>query len=573
MYLDHYGLTRKPFQITADPNFLWLGEKHEEALAMLRYGVLNGAGFLLLTGDVGTGKTSLVNALLKDLPRHVLVANVVNPTLERWEFFCALARAFGIRNRVANKTEFVEVFGKFLALAHRHGKRLLLIVDEAHDLSLELLEEVRLLSNLDRQDEKLLTIVLVGQDELAKTLRKKECRALNQRIAARFHIGPLTAKETPVYVNHRLRVAGGRHEIFEKRALRRVHRMSQGYPRLINVLCDHALLAGYVGDLKTIPAPVIRQCAADLDLPRPADANGDGEPRAPRRGLLRLLPRILVAFLGFLGFLIIGSALAYVWSEPRHQAYRTALEQLFGRPPAGKSSPAPEPGHRGQEIRLPVTHRAPHSGAVRRVKEGEGQSAPEGERADGAQGNSGLPSSGPAAAVAGPHPGEAPSAREGKRYAHDSSTGERRFVSLAEVIAKETARAARDEPASGATQTGSDNGGPMEPVKWVIPFPHKGGTLPPAAHDVLDKIAHTMSRDPSITITVTGHTDDIGDPSYNKVLSLRRAGGIRDYLVEKGVSPSRIETVGAGQDNPLAPNRTEEGREANRRVEIELRQV
>ena len=253
MYLSHYHLQHMPFQISSDPRFLWLGEKHKEALAVLKYGVLNNQGFLLLTGDVGTGKTTLINALVNSLDSDTFVINVTDPRLDKLDFFKLVAHSLGLEARVRTKFDFITSFGNFLHRAHEDQKRVLLIIDEAQKLSLDSLEEIRLLSNIERQETKLLNIFFIGQDEFNDTIIQSECRALRQRITIVHHIEPLNEKETAEYVNYRLDMAGTQRAIFTDRALKEIYRFSRGYPRLINIICDRALLVGYTDDLQTIP--------------------------------------------------------------------------------------------------------------------------------------------------------------------------------------------------------------------------------------------------------------------------------------------------------------------------------
>ena len=267
MYLSHYHLHDMPFQISSDPRFLWLGEKHKEALAVLRYGVLNNQGFLLLTGDVGTGKTTLINALVNSLDPDTFLINVTDPRLDKLDFFKLVAHSLGLEARVRTKYDFVTSFAKFLYRAHEDQKKVLLIIDEAQKLSLDSLEEVRLLSNIERQETKLLNIFFVGQDEFNDTITQPDCRALRQRITIVHHIEPLSGKETVEYVKYRLGVAGTQRMVFNDGALEEIYRFSRGYPRLINIICDRALLVGYTDDLETIPPKIIRECMRDLRLP------------------------------------------------------------------------------------------------------------------------------------------------------------------------------------------------------------------------------------------------------------------------------------------------------------------
>ena len=188
MYLLHYKLVLKPFQISPNPQFLWLGEKHKEALAMMEYVVLNNQGFLVLTGNVGTGKTTLINALVNSLGDDVLVATIFNPSLDKLEFFNHLGTRFNIQGEFKGKLDFLEKFSEFLHNTYNNNKRVLLIIDESQNLSQELLEEIRLLSNIEKEGSKLINIFFVGQDEFNAILMQKECRALRQRITTTHNI-------------------------------------------------------------------------------------------------------------------------------------------------------------------------------------------------------------------------------------------------------------------------------------------------------------------------------------------------------------------------------------------------
>ncbi|MBI5895379.1 MAG: AAA family ATPase [Desulfobacterales bacterium] len=264
MYLPYYLLTAKPFQISADPRFLWLGNDHQEALANFKYGLSEGNGFVVLVGAVGTGKTTLVNALLEMLDERVIVASINQPGFDVVEFLSFVVHTYDPQAVVASKTDCLNFFKKFLEKAHADGKRVLLVIDEAHRLSEEVLEEIRLLSNLEQDGRKLINIFFVGQTELMHKLRTSACRALRQRITLFFHLRPLTAEETEKYILHRLRVAGCSRRLFSNHAMFAIHGYSRGYPRLINKLCDRALLTGYVQDRTQISAVMVRECAREM---------------------------------------------------------------------------------------------------------------------------------------------------------------------------------------------------------------------------------------------------------------------------------------------------------------------
>ncbi len=268
MYTSYYNLTAPPFETTTDPHFLWLGDKHKEALATLRYGINEEKGFILLTGDAGTGKTTLVNALLQDLGGDTLVANISsNAGLDDLGFLKLISRSFHIFQQFDRKEDFLISFESFLRKAHLNNKRVLLIIDEAHNLSKERLEQIRFLSNIELPDKKLINIFLVGQEELHQKLKSPFCRALRQRITVQFRLTPLSKNETTNYIRFRLKVAGAGRYLFNRKAIRKIHRFSEGYPRLINKICDRALLTGFVKELSIVTPDIIKECSREVLLP------------------------------------------------------------------------------------------------------------------------------------------------------------------------------------------------------------------------------------------------------------------------------------------------------------------
>jgi len=267
MYLSYHNLSEWPFQINSDPRFLWLGEKHKEALSSLIYGVQDRRAFLLLTGDVGTGKTTLVNSLLEKLDESVLVGNITDPKLDLLGFLNVVSASLKLPEKSEKKEDFLSLFARFLNEKYAEGKYVLLIIDEAHTLSADHLEQIRLLSNIELPERRLISIFLVGQDELHETLTSYECRALRQRISLICRVEPLSEGETAEYIRHRLKIAGTDREIFSKPAIQEIHRFSRGYPRLINIICDHALLTGYVRDTRKITPALIKECSLEMLLP------------------------------------------------------------------------------------------------------------------------------------------------------------------------------------------------------------------------------------------------------------------------------------------------------------------
>jgi type II secretory pathway predicted ATPase ExeA len=267
MYTSYYNLIEKPFQISTDPRFLWLGEKHKEALATLKYGVMNEKGFLLLTGAAGTGKTTLINSLLESLDENTLVANVTDPNLDLMGFLNLITRSFGLSNKFEKKEEFIVSFKEFLRNTYFDNKRALLIIDEAHRLSKKLLEQSRLISNIELPEKKLINIFFVGQNELNQRLLSRDCHALRQRITLNYQIQPLSESETLQYIHHRLKVAGNDRELFNREAISEIYRFTNGSPRLTNLICDHALITGYSREVKIITPDIITECSQEVMLP------------------------------------------------------------------------------------------------------------------------------------------------------------------------------------------------------------------------------------------------------------------------------------------------------------------
>jgi len=260
MYTAHFGLNAAPFSITPDPHYLYLSGRHREALAHLLYGVNEGPGFVLLTGEVGTGKTTLCRSLIEQLPETVDVALLLNPRLSSMELLAALFDELRIYYEPDYTLKyFIDTLSSYLLTAHTVGHRTVLILDEAQNLSEEVLEQVRLLTNLETSNQKLLQIILVGQPELNKLLKQNNLRQLAQRITARYHLLPLSLKDTQAYINHRLAISGAKTPLFTDAAMRLIYRHSGGVPRLINILCDRALLGGYVKGQNQIDPQIVRK--------------------------------------------------------------------------------------------------------------------------------------------------------------------------------------------------------------------------------------------------------------------------------------------------------------------------
>lgn len=266
MYLEYFKLMEQPFSITPDPRFLYMSARHREALAHLLYGLGESGGFVQLTGEVGTGKTTICRCLLEQVPDNVDVAVVLNPKVTAQELLATICDELGIANPGDNASikSLIDILNRYLLDAHARGRRTVLIIDEAQNLSADVLEQVRLLTNLETSTEKLLQIILIGQPELRDLLACADMRQLSQRITARYHLEPISREEADAYIRHRLQVCGSSQNLFSKRAVDRIHKLSGGIPRLINVLSDRALLGTYVEGRGMVDHKVVSKASREV---------------------------------------------------------------------------------------------------------------------------------------------------------------------------------------------------------------------------------------------------------------------------------------------------------------------
>lgn len=507
MYLTHFGLNQMPFQISPNPKFLWLGEKHKEALSVLKYGVINNQGVLLLTGDVGTGKTTLINALVNSLGSETYFINVSDPRLDKLDFFKLIARSFGLEGKLVTKLDFIMSFKSFLNKAYENQKKVLLIIDESQKLSLDSLEEIRLLSNIERQDSKLLNIFFVGQNEFNDTLIRPECRALRQRITIVHSISPLNQNETVEYVKYRLSVAGSEREIFTEKALSKIYSFSKGYPRLINTVCDRAMLTAYSRGLQTVDHRILAECSKELSLPAELSQEPLQEAESLKKSLGRDF-RVAVITAAVLFLCLFGYVFASRFLGDSGRSLRNYYGSFFGSEDRSLSKPRSE-----VEGKPDSTESSPQPLS-------SGQSS-------------------------GPFDAGGPSKSPGI----DGVTNGK-----------------REDPVSGARELESLFKG----SNLVLPFNYNANDLPAEILAKLDELAGLMMGKPDAEIVIRGYTDASGSPDYNRNLSAFRANVVKSYLSGKGIRPNRMRVMGMGGADPRAPNTTAEGRNANRRVEIEL---
>ena len=327
MYEDYYGFTEKPFSLTPDPKYLFKSASHASAFELLQYAVRRREGFVVITGDIGTGKTTLCRALLEQVDRKTFTALVLNPFLSEEDLLRLVLQEFGVVSREeikrgrlvgVSKQELIETLNEFLLSLLAIGAQALLIIDEAQNLPLQVLEQIRILSNLETEKEKLMQIVLVGQCNLKDLLRRPELRQLDQRVSIRYDLKPLSPEETCAYVQHRLSVAGGGAAVsFAPKALARVQLFTAGIPRLINLLCDRSLLTAFSARTTRVEATFVESAAASLELERP---------RGRTRGWLR--QRFAAFAAGVALAAMVGGGAAAMW---HYRQYATVLVQRVAR--------------------------------------------------------------------------------------------------------------------------------------------------------------------------------------------------------------------------------------------------
>lgn len=270
MYLEFFGISDKPFQITPDTRFLYLTPRHRDGLAHLLYGADEAGGFILLTGEVGTGKTMLCRSVLEQMPEHVNVALILNPRQSSKELIASICDELNIpyRRSTTSLKYLVDRLNLYLLKQHAQGKRTVLVIDEAQNLRAEVLEQIRLLTNLEVATQKLLQIILIGQPELQAILARPELRQLTQRITARFHLTPLSKEETALYIQHRLQIVGFKGELFSKGAVSMVHQLSGGVPRLVNNICERSMMGAYGENVHRIDKRLVSKAAGEVLQPK-----------------------------------------------------------------------------------------------------------------------------------------------------------------------------------------------------------------------------------------------------------------------------------------------------------------
>lgn len=560
MYLNHYNLQLKPFQISTDPRFLWMGENHKEAFAVLRYGILDNRGFLLLTGDVGTGKTTLIHALVNSLGDEVVTATVPDPNLQVIDFLNYVANSFGISGHFSSKGEFISAFRTFLCDLYNRNKKTLLIIDEAQLLKHEVLEEIRLLSNIEKQNTKLLNIFFVGQNEFNDLLWEDRNRALRQRITVNYNVYALSMAETGDYIRHRLKIAGTEKKIFTGSAIREIAAFSEGFPRTINIICDHALLTGFVKGVNKIDGRIVRDCIEDLQIPRSQPREDPITFQPPDSEEINEAPTTLfftrkTAWYKYVAayaalFVIAFYVMGYLFEAPIIHRFNQNVSHIWsGIFESAEISETGPTDHTGIPVQIETAQDT-------RSREEDSPSVSK-EVSDGST--------------------------RAKAEDENKKADEKNSIEVSIIEQPDTSVAT---PASKATVTtghridqGEDDIGMSKEDKSILAllrgkvivnFSHNSNEVSGDAVEILERIAAILTRHPDLKVGVIGYTDSSGVYSYNKSLSRFRANIVKSYLTGKGAKPEQVTAIGMGPQDPIKPNSTWQGRKTNRRVEIVL---
>ena len=554
MYTTFYDLSAKPFQISSDPDFMWFGEKHQEALATLKYGVLDNKGFLLLTGDVGTGKTTLINALIQSLSDDVVCTTVPDPSLSKLDFFNYVASSFGINKEFATKGEFLVGFRRFLFDNYEANKKVLLIIDEAQLLTQELLEEIRLLSNIEKTNSKLINIFFVGQNEFNEILNQSQNRAVRQRLTLNYNIDPLTPDETEKYIKHRLKVAGAVKPIFESSAVQEVFMYSGGFPRRINVICDHALLSGYVNDSDTITEQIVQECAKELKIPADVqnrDINGFGSyhsqpaPMVQSRPVVlkprtiekkkREIGNIIMLIIAVALFSLIGWLLLFPASFQQFISKANKQVEILKNNTSKMIPESSKPGLILEKIEY-------DQNTLNSQQEKQNIQNPE------------------------------PIVQNIIIEEQDSRTLSDNILKKSNTALIKPAGSIKEEQDNLTEQNSKIKKTvlPLPQETIIIRFEYNTNNITQEGFTKLKDFADIMMTHPDKNILIKGYTDSSGPKTYNEKLSEFRANIIKSFLLGRGIKVKQIQVKGLGSINPIEDNDTSWGRTMNRRVEIEI---
>lgn len=539
MYKSLYNLNSKPFELTPDPSFLWLGKNHKEALSVLRDGILDNMGFLLLTGAAGMGKTTLINALTKGLKSNVVWAIISESGHDRLIFYNKIAAGFGIDKKFSSKVQFLIQFSHFLHTAHDNGQQVVLFVDDCHLLNQDMLEELRLLSNIEKADAKLIDIFFIGQPEFNETLVQPKNKAVRERLGLKAELTPLDVSETEDYIRHRLKVSGAVMKFFTARAIEVINHHSGGVPWDINNICEHALRAGSSQGKRIIDHKMVMECVQKLKNPEemaPEEVQGlqaveevikdatDSQENISRSWLLYTLP-LLACFVFALYYFYIKKDTP-VAVEP----YEAVVKQEVVKQETAVAF-IPDAVEVQKIIVKPVVP-VIQSEPVEMQPSEEKNEPQMMEATAKTTGNDEV--------------------KEVVEVKETTPVIQAKLTSLEEKPVVEEKRA--------------------EPEKVILGLQSNSLKLTSKANTIFLDFVDTLLHYPDAKILVKGYVSSDNDTLENIQLSEERAESVRQLLINHGVDAAQIEARGMGIQDPIATNSTSSGRLKNRRVEIEVTQ-
>jgi len=608
MYLNHYALTEKPFSISPDPNFLWLGEKHAEALATLNYGILDNKGFLLLTGEIGAGKTVLINSLVKQIDSEVRLSTISDPQLKLIDFYNILANELNMDRRYESKGDFLIHFKKFLIAQYNQGIKVLLIVDEAQRLTHDLMDEIRVLSNIELDHRKLINIFFVGQREFKEMLLEDRNRPLRQRITYNYHLDPLSQHETASYIKHRLKVAGAAKQIFSANAMREIFYFSKGVPRLINIICDDGLVTGYSAGTTMIDEDIIKECAKELQISAEKIPLSSEQPPAIKhdplvehRNTIKYIQRLQIAEKS----LFLKETIKYIQRlkiAEKFLSLKDTVKNLQRLIPSAQLSNLKTAGlialiiiffaiavalFRSPQSKPPANLVKPGIDSLRSEDAGENAKtlSLENGNSKAVSGDTQTPK------FVNIETPDVIVTEKMEVLEEPADIKIEKFMTKTEPIGEIAAvdLSAKENTEGGSIIVGDLKEPPIQKIakdvtppineqpflmseqKFFIFFKSDSTELDNKAFEEIKKIAVLVSRFHDSKIFIEGYSDSYGNSNFNQKLSRFRAEIVKSFLTANGIDSSSITAVGLGSKSPMGDNKTGDGRKKNRRVEIKVK--
>jgi general secretion pathway protein A len=618
MNLDFYGLKEQPFSISPDPKFIWFSKTHAEAYNTLKYGITEDKGLLVLTGEVGTGKTLLIKYLEKNISIPTIIVTVPDPDMKTLEFYNYLAEELQIKVKIKSRGDFLIHFKKFLYDAYGTQNKVLIILDEAQRLNFKLLEQIRLLSNFEISKKKLLNIFLVGQNEFAEMLKDEKCKAVNQRIIVKHHLDPFSKDETALYIAHRLHIAGTDKPIFSPDAIDLIYAITDGYPRQINILCDNTLFYGWRSGLQFLDADAVKGRAEVLKLVKPLrykkdepiievsipetdentthksqtekiidhesqkDESASGQSMVEEQNEKNIMPLSKDLTLHkdknketkalTLGEITENQTYQSPFKIFRHAVIVVVVLSLgYMAFYFFNSSIKSDLRYSIEEIasqrKLGFTENEKHSvenDQDNKIETSKDLST-EQKTLSVLRGNEPQSKSGGFLAKS--------TAGEGREKTEKEIKQENLISALSnkESGVKEVRNKLSPEiKTKGYRTTDSLNQQILQNRRILIHFNNDSFELSESVLGILDIILNFAIMNQNAEIIVEGFTDSYGNYWYNQKLSLLRADAVKNYFVKQGLNPSRIKSKGRGSESPIGNNHSREGRRQNRRVEIKF---